>query len=740
VGLFDNALIDVSSFSGGGTVLIGGDFQGKGTVPNTNQTVIGSNVNINADAIANGNGGRVIIWSDTATRFYGNISAKGGANSGNGGFVEVSGKQFLDYNGFTDTRASFGATGTLLLDPTNIEVVAVGGETGNLLDVDAFADPDLGTPGDTTVNVAAINLATANVTLQATQNITFSAPVNILTLGVGLTAQAGNNITVNSPITTFGGVIQLTANDATSGVPSGTGSIFVNANIQSLGGLIALRAGGNISVSGAAVLASGLFGDSGNLIVETGRLTVQNFGRLSTGTFGFGNAGTINIRASEIDLIAPNSPLPLLTGISALANPDSTGNAGTITIETGWLTARNGAQISAGTLGSGRAGDINVRASEIELTGVLSANGFPTGLLADSNAGSTGNAGTITIETGSLITRDGGGVFVSTESAGNGGALNIRASSIELSGNGTAYPSGLIAQAFPGSTGNAGQVTIDTGRLIVRDRARVTTGASVGRAGNLLIQATDSVDILNRGFLITVSDGAGVGGDIAIATQNLTVQDGFIFTSTTTQGNAGSLSINSLESVRIAGTGIISTGALGSGAGGNLSIETGTFTMSDQSGIVISGFSQGNSGNLRLRATNAVNLTGAGVVLSTGNLGTGTGGTMEIETGQMLVSDQAEVSSFSIGGNAGNLTIRTEQLQVRDEATVATGTDTGNAGNLTIQATDFVNLVNGSALLAISTVTGSGGTIAIDTRNLTLQNGGQIGTTTIDRVTRWQSD
>jgi len=543
IGLFNNALIDVSAIGGGGTVLIGGDYQGKGTVPNASRTFVGKDVTINADAVDHGNGGRVIVWADESTRFYGNISARGGANSGNGGFVEVSGRKFLDYQGLVDTRAPFGTTGTLLLDPTNIEVVASGGETNNLADVDEFTDPDIGTPGDTRINVAAINSATANVILQATQNITFNAPVNIFFPGVGITAQAGNNITVNSPITTLGGAVQLIANDASSGTPSATGSIFINAGIQSLGGAIALRAGGDISVNNANVLTAGLFGNSGDLSIDTGRLLVQNFGTLSTGTFGIGNAGNITIRANEIDLIAPASPIARLTGISALANPGSTGNAGTITIVTGRLTARNGAQLSAGTSGSGRAGTINVRASDIELTGVLSANGFPSGLLADSNTGSTGNAGTINIQTGNLITRDGGGVFVSTESAGNGGALNINASSIELSGNGIAYPSGLIAQAFPGATGNAGQITITTGRLLVQNRAQVTTGASSGRAGNLSVQATGSVDILNRGILNAVSTGVGVGGDMAIATRNLTLRDGFILTNTTNQGDAGNIAI-----------------------------------------------------------------------------------------------------------------------------------------------------------------------------------------------------
>ncbi|MDE5089639.1 MAG: filamentous hemagglutinin N-terminal domain-containing protein, partial [Trichodesmium sp. St16_bin2-tuft] len=111
--------INADGLNGGGTVLIGGDFQGHGIgiVPNSQETFINQNSFISADAIRNGDGGQVNIWSDGITNFEGNISAKGGENSGDGGFVEVSGKQKLNFNAKVNVSAEFGNIGTILLDP-----------------------------------------------------------------------------------------------------------------------------------------------------------------------------------------------------------------------------------------------------------------------------------------------------------------------------------------------------------------------------------------------------------------------------------------------------------------------------------------------------------------------------------------------------------------------------------------------------------------------------------------------
>ena len=121
VALID-ANINADGINGGGTVLIGGDFQGSGMVPKSEHTVVNNDSFISADAIRNGDGGRVIVWSDGMTNFAGTISAKGGDFSGNGGFVEVSGKQQLRFDGTVDVTAAFGTKGTILLDPENVTV------------------------------------------------------------------------------------------------------------------------------------------------------------------------------------------------------------------------------------------------------------------------------------------------------------------------------------------------------------------------------------------------------------------------------------------------------------------------------------------------------------------------------------------------------------------------------------------------------------------------------------------
>ena len=106
------AVIDASGALGEGEVLIGGSFQGKDrSIPHSQQTIVQKGAQISVDALLSGNGGRAIVWSDKTTQFVGHINARGGPEGGNGGFVEVSGKDQLGFDGTVTTEAPKGKTG-----------------------------------------------------------------------------------------------------------------------------------------------------------------------------------------------------------------------------------------------------------------------------------------------------------------------------------------------------------------------------------------------------------------------------------------------------------------------------------------------------------------------------------------------------------------------------------------------------------------------------------------------------
>jgi hypothetical protein len=201
--------IDASGTNGGGTVLIGGDYQGQGTVPNASRTFVSSDSVISADSLVNGNGGHVIVWADDTSRFYGTITARGGTQGGNGGFVETSGKNSLDVVGASvDASATFGQAGTWLLDPRNVLIQAAATNGG------AFAGGNLNifTP---TADNAVVNTTTIETALNAGTSVTITT---------GITGTQQGDIFLISPINTNAtGNATLTLNAANA--------IFVNETI-----------------------------------------------------------------------------------------------------------------------------------------------------------------------------------------------------------------------------------------------------------------------------------------------------------------------------------------------------------------------------------------------------------------------------------------------------------------------------------------------------------------------------
>ncbi len=118
---------DASGDQGGGSVFIGGGQQGAplNGHPNATTTTVEAGATIKADALQKGNGGQVIVWADDHTSFAGTISAQGGLLGGDGGFIEVSGKNTLEFQGTVLRGAPGGGRpGALLLDPHSVEVTS----------------------------------------------------------------------------------------------------------------------------------------------------------------------------------------------------------------------------------------------------------------------------------------------------------------------------------------------------------------------------------------------------------------------------------------------------------------------------------------------------------------------------------------------------------------------------------------------------------------------------------------
>lgn len=250
--LADGSTVNVSGAAGGGTALIGGNSQGKGTEQNATTTNVAATAVIDADATDNGNGGKAVVWADGQTNFYGTITAKGGTNGGDGGNAEVSGKTKLVYDGTTDLTASLGTTGTLLLDPTDFTITD-----------DAY--------GDITTTQLAKDLTTANITILSsngdagtTGNIIVSSPITWAS-GNTLTLSAYDNVKIKASITNTGSGNLILRADNTGVDNGGTVTLTGSTAIITLNGGT-IYAYGDTAPAISAGVASGTTLDSYLLI------------------------------------------------------------------------------------------------------------------------------------------------------------------------------------------------------------------------------------------------------------------------------------------------------------------------------------------------------------------------------------------------------------------------------------------------------------------------------------------
>ncbi|MEA2773873.1 MAG: hypothetical protein QOD93_6835, partial [Acetobacteraceae bacterium] len=231
--------IDASGDAGGGTVLIGGDTGGghptaatlelskleSFVIPTATTVSADGATVINASATGQGNGGKVVLWSDQKTTFAGTILAQGGASGGNGGFVETSGHTLDFTGGRVDTSAPKGKTGNWLLDPTDLTIDSAAASTisSNLTTTNVMvqtnADGTTSGPGNTSIGPGDISVE-ANInwtgnntlTLSAYRNVNVNEEVTISNTGAGnLVMRADNSGSGNGTVRFFGGQVDFTS-------------------------------------------------------------------------------------------------------------------------------------------------------------------------------------------------------------------------------------------------------------------------------------------------------------------------------------------------------------------------------------------------------------------------------------------------------------------------------------------------------------------------------------------------
>ncbi|MEQ8997703.1 MAG: hypothetical protein RID53_14515, partial [Coleofasciculus sp. B1-GNL1-01] len=441
--------------------------------------------------------------------------------------------------------------------------------------------------------------------------------------------QTGSIITEGGDITLeSGGVIDTTAGelDAFSGTNGGDITLESDGNIKA----------GNITSSGNA------FGGNINITSKNGVISLDGDTLVRSDTFVLGRGGDVNLSARSI----------LIT---------------------------NGAGIITGTDKVGQGGNLTVNAQEsVEIIGTSNDANLSLSMLSTATAG-TEAAGDLTIHTKRLIVRDGGVVSASTAGAGDGGNLIVNASEfIELSGTAPdGFPSGFSTDTI--SSGNAGDLIIERGRLIVRDGAAVSVSTFAdGESGNLIIRDSESIELSGTsraGFpsgLYAQAFGDGDAGNLTINhTQNLSVRDGAKIT--VAAGNAvdnriptGRLDRAKTDEIAdIIGAPDISISPQATGNAGNIQITADNIFLENQ-GLIIAETESTEGGNITLNVNDILLLrhnssisTTAGTAQAGGN-----GGNIRINSPFIvgLPWENSDITANAFFGNGGRVDITANKI------------------------------------------------------------------------------
>lgn len=553
----DGATIDARGTTGGGEVLVGGNFQGKGSERNAERLSVSSDSTIHADATQRGDGGKVVLWSNDRTDYAGTITARGGKDGGNGGNLEVSGKETLAFTGHVNAGADNGRGGQLLLDPRNITVQTGGSDpaTGQTFATNAASDATI----DPTA-ITAITDTGTSVTLEANNDITVNSAIttnNPSGDGGNINLRAGRSILINADITTDGGQLNLIANASGAGAlvanrTAGAGSVTVangvtlNTGTQDLVSFVDFTNTGGFTPGDTTIRAvtgrSVLLQDAGANINIFGTLTLTgNYASLGTNFDNTGGAittiaGTISLTHSGTVLMAGGMTTTAgdisIAGdaitISAHANAGAgrtTLNAATsgVTVTSGRVTAAELLLLGTGAfVMTNTQNAVDTFAANVTGPVTFTNSGaFSVGTLG-ATSGVTSGGSSVSLASGDRITLDQG------INAG-AGAVSLVATDGVLQNTGAAIFGGTLTLTGVG-TFDLRETTNDVDSIAAAVSGSVlftdANDLTVGVTGVNVTGATPGVDLAANGAMTLTGNVRAVGGSVALRAENGITQGG----------------------------------------------------------------------------------------------------------------------------------------------------------------------------------------------------------------------
>jgi filamentous hemagglutinin family protein len=517
-----------------------------------------------------------------------------------------------------------------------------------------------------------------------------------------------------------------------------------------------LDSDGDASLIGSRPFASG---DGGAVTLHVGNLSLTGGAQIDTGTRGSGHGGTLTVVAQDTLTLAGASSQGTPSGLFASAERGSSGSAGALQVEAGTLTLTGGAQISSSTFGPGQGGTVTVVARDtLTLAGTSPDGRFSSGLFANAEQGSSGSAGALRVEAGTLTLTGGARISSTTFGPGQGGMVRVTATdTLTLAGTSAdGTPSGIFASALGtgAGAGNAGSIVVEAPRVTLTDGARLSsTTSGPGQGGMVRVTATDtltlagtSADGISSGITASTAGqetGTGNAGSIVVEAPRVTLTDGAQIASTTSgPGHGGTVQVTATKSLLLAGIspdGTTSSGifasAEGTGAGagnaGSIVVQAPRIALTGGAQIFSGTFGPGQGGTVQVTATDTLTLAGlsSGIFANTQpdvGVGAGNGGNIIVQAPRIALTAGAQINSETLGSGQGG----TVQVTATDTLTLAgtspdgkitsgisastegTEAGAGNAGSIVVQA-PRIALTGGGQINSGTMGPGQGGTVQV---------------------------